>query len=74
MTDPYYVMKMMARWVTLYELEGAKTRRDFTGRGFTKKKNYLPTDSFLGYILSIDIKYINKTTGVMHKFLLRGNR
>ena len=36
MKDPNYVMKIMSSWVTLDELEGARTRRDFIERSGTK--------------------------------------
>ena len=29
MKETYYAMKVMASWTTLYELEGAKTGKDF---------------------------------------------
>ena len=30
--DPEYVMKIMATWMTLEELDGADTRREYKGR------------------------------------------
>ena len=36
MKDPDYVMKIMASWMTLDALEGAKTRRDFIDSSGTK--------------------------------------
>ena len=38
MKEPGYVMKIMAIWMTLDELEGAKTIRDFIGSSGTKEK------------------------------------
>ena len=36
MKDLYYVMKIMVSWMTLDELEGARTRRYFIDRSGTK--------------------------------------
>ena len=37
MKEPDYVMKIMAIWMTLEELDGAKTRRDFADSSGTKQ-------------------------------------
>ena len=39
MKEPNYVIKIMASWMTLNELEGAETKRDFINRSGTKEKN-----------------------------------
>ena len=36
MKDPYYVVNVMASWMTLDELEGTKTRRDLIYSSGTK--------------------------------------
>ena len=36
MKEPDYLMKIMASWMTLDELEGARTRRHFVDRIGTK--------------------------------------
>ena len=47
MKQPYYVMKMMAGWMTLDELEGAITRRDFIYSSVTKEtKQFTYRQSF----------------------------
>ena len=37
--DTYYLMKIMASWMTIDALEGAKTRRDFIYRSGMKDTN-----------------------------------
>ena len=39
MKEPYYVMKVMASWITLDELEGTKTRIYFICSSGMKDKN-----------------------------------
>ena len=41
--EPQYVMKIMATWITLEELDGADTRREYKGRdgqSLTRLFNY----------------------------------
>ena len=58
MKYPYYVMKIMAIWNTLDELDGAKTRREFTDSSGAKHTNiftYLhPVGIYLKYQHKID--------------------
>ena len=39
MKEPYYLMKIVASWMTLDELEGARTRRYFIDISGTKETN-----------------------------------
>lgn len=40
MKEPDYVMKVMASWMTLNELEGARTKRDWKENGVNKSKTF----------------------------------
>ena len=60
-----FVTKIMESWITLYELEGAKTIRDYKSISVTKKRN-LPTGRYLDYISSININSMNTTNGYTH--------
>ena len=56
MKEPDYVMNIMVSWMTLRELEGAKTRRDFIDSSGMKETKQFTYRQPFGYILSIDVK------------------
>ena len=41
MKEPDYVMKLMASWMMLNDLEGANTKRDWKDNGVRKSKIFL---------------------------------
>ena len=57
MKEPDCVMKIMAIWVALDELEGASTRRYFIDSIGTEKISSLRTVSHLGFISDTDINF-----------------
>ena len=56
MKDLDYVMKIMASWMKIYELEGKKTRRDFIESSGTKETKYSTYRQLFGF----HFRYINK--------------
>ena len=58
---PNYVMKIMVSWVTLYELEGAKTRRDFIDSSDMKETKLFKNQ----HLFVIHFKY--RYQGYYHK-------
>ena len=69
MEYPYCVMKIMASWMTLYELDGTKKRIDFIYISGTNQTKHFKYRHPFRIILGTDVKWKNKKIGDMRKFI-----
>ena len=68
MKDPDYVMKKMASWMTLDELEGARSRIDLYTEVGGSRIISSNTGSRLGFILDLYIRCMITIIGYMRQF------
>ena len=66
--EPDYVMKIMASWMILDELEDAKTSRDFTESGSLKQKKLLIYRQTFGIHFKYRHQVDKKKNRYVHQF------
>ena len=68
--EPDYVMKLMASWITLNDLEGANSKRDWKENEF-RSQNYLSTNNLLVCTRGTGTRLTAAITGNKNQYLLK---